>query len=105
MRISKFLSNYLKSKDVKAPVVVTISGAEAVTFGEGKKDEKESLVVYFKELEQGVVLCKESIRQLVELTGSEDTDSWTGKRVELFNDPTVKFEGKNVGGIRFRAAK
>lgn len=104
MKVGKFLSNYVKSKDLTKPVKLTITTTESETFNEGKAEEKTALVVFFKELEQGVVLCKDSINQLVELCGSDDTDDWSGKVVEMFNDLTVKFQGKNVGGIRFRKA-
>lgn len=105
MRIGKFLSNYLKTKDVTKPVRFTISAAEVATFNEGKENEEAKIVLYAKEHEQGVVCSKDALRQLEELFGSDDTDSWVGKTVELFVDPSVKYQGKNIGGLRFRAAK
>jgi len=32
-----------------------------------------------------------------------DSQAWTGRRLTLFNDPTVLWAGKEVGGIRIRA--
>ena len=105
MKVGKFLSNYLKVSDVKAPLDVTISSVEEEIFAEGKPEEEHKLAVYFREVEQGCVLSKVGIRQLVALTGSEETGAWVGKRVTLFADPTVQFHGKPVGGLRFREAK
>jgi hypothetical protein len=109
MKTGKFLSNYVKAKDIKNPTPLTITSAESQTFNEGKPDEATKLVVYFKEIEQGVVLCKESIRQINRITGQDqdtgDTDKWTGQKVTLFFDPTIEFpKGKRVGGLRFKEA-
>ena len=103
MKATRFVSNYVKAKDLKDPLTVTISAAEEKEFtNEGKT--KTSLVLFFKELEQGIVVCKESILQIIELLGSDETDEWVGQKVVIFNDPNVKYGGKRVGGIRFRAA-
>jgi len=34
------------------------------------------------------------------VTGSEETDDWIGKKITLWNDPTVSFGDKMTGGIR-----
>jgi hypothetical protein len=105
VKTGKFLSNFVKTKDVTKPVVVTITTVETQTFEDKEKGtSRDSLVVYTKELEQGVVLCKASIMQLMELCGSDETDEWVGKKVTLFADPTVQYMGKRIGGIRFKAA-
>ena len=102
MKARTFISSYVKAADVKAPQTVTITTAESKEFeNDGRK--KTSLVLYFREITQGVVLCGESIEQLCEIFGSDDTDLWVGKTAVLFNDPGVKFGGKKVGGLRFRA--
>lgn len=33
---------------------------------------------------------------------SPETDNWIGKSVRVYNEPTVKWAGKEVGGIRIR---
>jgi len=103
VKAGKFLSNYLRAKDVRAEQNVTISTVESETFN-GDSGEREALVVYFKELEQGVVLCRTSLAQLVELFGDE-TDAWIGQKAVLYNDPSVQYKGKRVGGLRFRGIK
>lgn len=107
MKIGRFVSEFLKGANVKAPTVVTIRAAETRQFknDDPKKAERQSLVIFFKELDQGVVLCKESILQLEQICGSDDTDQWIGKKVTMFFDPNIRYQGKLVGGIRFRAEK
>jgi len=102
----KFLSNYIKPADVKSPTVLTISSAEEETFQKGKKDEETKLTLWFKEVEQGVVMNKTNIRKLHSMFGTKDTtDGWIGKQVTLYYDPAVTYGEKTTGGLRFREAK
>ena len=105
MKTGKFLSEYLKSKDVVKPMTVTIQSVEVRAFTDQEtKKERKSLAVSFKELDQLVVLCKASILQLTEILGSDETDAWIGKLVILFRDDSVQYKGKKIGGLRFKAA-
>jgi hypothetical protein len=42
---------------------------------------------------------------IAQITGSEDTDHWPGHRIVLYNEPSIAFKGKVIGGIRVRAPK
>lgn len=44
--------------------------------------------------------CKSMCRVMVEGFGSTDSKQYIDKYVTLFRDPTAKFEGKEVGGVR-----
>jgi hypothetical protein len=46
--------------------------------------------------------CKSMRRIIVEAWGSEDS-VYVGRRLTLYNDPTVKWGGQTVGGIRIKA--
>ena len=39
------------------------------------------------------------------ITGSEDTDGWIGRKIVLYKDDNVSFGGKLVGGIRCACAE
>jgi hypothetical protein len=43
--------------------------------------------------------CKSMRRAMIHLWGS-DADQWIGRSMVLFCDPTVKWAGKEIGGIR-----
>ncbi len=104
MKARKFVSEYIKSKDLARPITVTIISVEARSFEDPEtKRKRDSLVVFFKELDQGVVLCKASTGQLIELCSTDETDEWVGKKVVLFRDDNVTYMGKKIGGLRFRA--
>jgi hypothetical protein len=47
--------------------------------------------------------CKTMIRVLAALYG-DDSDALVGKTIQLYRDPTAAYGGKEVGGIRIRAA-
>jgi hypothetical protein len=42
---------------------------------------------------------------IANISGSEDMDEWHGHRIEIYDDPTVMYAGKLVGGIRIRPAR
>ena len=87
---------------MKQPLNISIERVEEETF-ERDGQEETKLVLFPKGSSQGVVLAKTQINQLVEFLGSDDTDDWVGRKVVMFADPDVWFQGKKVGGIRFRA--
>ena len=110
MQTAKFLrGRFLKAADMKGkePLPVTISSVEEMEVGQPKESK---LVIFFKELEQGLVAGAGIQRLLGELfdphydaeTGSSDTDTWLGQEMVLYYDPNVLFQGKRVGGVRLR---
>lgn len=103
MKTAKFVSAYLKAKDITAPRTVTVSAVELVEFRDDEKGgTRQSLCIGFKELDQLVVTSKTSLGQLIEIMGTDESDNWIGKKVVLFNDESVMFHGKRCGGLRFR---
>lgn len=58
-------------------------------------------IMFFKEAEKGLVLNSTNGNLIAKFLG-EETDDWTGHQVVLYDDPTVSFGGKLVGGIRCR---
>lgn len=116
MKISKFLSGYLKAASIKKPRAVTIAGVRQETFTPKDKKPETKLIVKFKEFEQEVILSKAGIRQIAVMVQPDvmladgtldedkvDTDLWIGQTVVIFNDLTVSNPQGGFGGIRFRA--
>lgn len=100
MKIGSYLSKYLKAADFPAPKLLTIERVDEEDVGDEAK-----LVVYFAEVEQGVVLGKTTLAAIVDALGSDETDDWVGYPIVVYNDPTVMYAGKRTGGIRFRKPK
>ena len=96
-----FPSNYLKASDLgDAQPVVTIDRIEVEAVG---RDKEMKPVIYFKGKEKGFVLNKTNGRKIAELTGSKDTDDWSGCRIKIYATET-EFGGETVECIRVKAA-
>lgn len=94
-----FPSNYLRAADLNgAEPVVTIRAVQVETFGDESKP-----IVFFQGKEKGVVLNKTNWNSLVEITGEDDSDNWTGHRVKLIS-VKVEYQGKRVPAIRMERA-
>lgn len=59
-------------------------------------------ILYFNEARKGLALNQTNISLVAHITGSEETDDWRGKPVQLFEDPTISYGGKVIGGVRVR---
>jgi hypothetical protein len=104
-RINEMLpSKYLKKEDCESPLLVTIREIVPETVGNGS-DKEDKWVCYFSEQEKGMVLGSTNMRLIEMVTGSDNTDDWIGRKIVLYCEKNVSFQGKLVGGIRVRAPK
>lgn len=103
MKVGKFVSPFLKADDVKAPMTLTIESVESVSFRNEGEEDRECILVKFREVDQGAVAGKPALRQLIEIFGSDETEDWLAKKVVLFVDKDVKYKGKRMACLRFRA--
>lgn len=98
-------SNFLTRADVGQGVLATIK--EVFEHNVAKEGAPEELrwCMSFEELEKPLVLNMTNGAIIAAITKSENTDDWPGHRVVLYDDPSVSFGGKLVGGIRVRAPR
>lgn len=101
-------SPWLASEDLVGLGDVTCEIEDVLIYDEvifdGGRKERNVPTLKFKGKQKQLVLRTSANRKaLVRLYGS-DTKAWRGKTVAIFHDPTVKFGGKAVGGIRIREA-
>jgi hypothetical protein len=99
MRISaRTKSKYLRAADIgDEPLSYTVRNVTEETM-QNSGDTK--LVVYFREIAEGLVLNKTNERRLAEDLGDETT-AWTGQQVTL-DAIEVDFRGDFVRSIRAR---
>ena len=98
MDLQKFLGGrFLQKEDVPDPIVVTIAGCSEEALDDGPK-----CIVHFEELEKNLVGNKTNVRFLKEAFKTTKAEELRGKKVVLFNDLNVMYQG-NCGGLRFRA--
>ena len=94
---SLYPSTYLKSADVKAqPIIATIKNVAPEVIA----DNETKPVIYFNELDRGMVLNKTNGMMIAAFYGTE-TSAWTGQQIELYSEP-VAFQGRIVDSIRVR---
>lgn len=92
-------SRFLRTEDIEKSQVVTIDRCELESMQEG---EKPKPILYFRELQKGLVINKTNEGALREIFGTDDTDVFMGKKVTLYNDKNVMYRGQRTGGLRVR---
>ena len=101
MKVSEMIpSKWLKADDFDDDVPATI---DRLTNEEVGNEGDHRWVLYFREMEKGLVLNVTNIRTLEDAYGSE-SDEWMGNGITLFTMP-VQYAGRTVQGVRLRANK
>jgi len=101
MRESKFL----KQGDVGAGSLMTVRGVNPHNVAKEGAEPENKWCLEFEESDKPLVLNSINIQLCEKVFGSDDTDNWVGKRIVLYTDPNVSYQGKVTGGIRVRAPK
>jgi hypothetical protein len=98
-----FPSKYLKAVDAEPELTLTVDTIkqEPVVNKEGESEDK--WVLYFKEVQKGMILNVTNTNTLVGLYGKE-TDEWIGKRIVL-TAPEVTAFGKTAPALRISSKK
>lgn len=96
-----FPGKYLKKEDVPHPITTTILriGRETVKTQDGMGEEQATMI-YLSGLKP--MFLKPVNGAILKSLFGTNPDTWIGKTVELYVDPTVTMKGKIVGGVRFR---
>jgi len=95
-------SRYLSRADVGKGVLVTIKAVVQEDVSMEGEPEKLRWCIYFNEGEKALVLNSTNGQLIAQFLGSDETDNWIGHTVVLYDDPSITFGGKLVGGIRAR---
>lgn len=99
-------SKYLKKQDFPTPQIVTIAKFDNQNVAREDEPEDKKWVVYFAEHgDKGMVLNPTNIQLLKIAAGVDGPDQAIGKKVEVYEDPTVSYGGKITGGLRIRAPR
>ena len=101
MRESKFL----KQGDVGAGALMTVESCEQHNVAKEGVEPEMKWCLTFEESDKPLVLNSTNIQLCERIFGSDDTDVWVGKKIVLYTDPNISFQGKITGGIRARAPK
>lgn len=98
-------SKFLTRSDVGKGILVTIREIYQENVAKEGAPEEHKWCLRFDEQEKAMVLNSTNGQIIASIIKSEETDDWPGHKIVLYDDPTVSFGGKLVGGIRVRAPR
>jgi hypothetical protein len=103
-RSQVFPSNYFGKGDVEeGPVTGAIASVTMEPIKSDNGEESKAVLHFTARLRPFILnLCNWTT---LETSYGEDSDSWTGKHVEMYFDPTVMYGKERVGGVRVRIPK
>ena len=103
MKTSKMKeSKFLTKDDVMPPLLVTMGTVERVNVALPGADEEWKWALHFDELDKPLLLNQTNINLINAATSTDDTDDWVGKKIVLYNDPSIMYKGEVKGGVRVR---
>lgn len=95
-------SNYLKKEDVgEDGMILTIAGFTRATV-KGDNGDEDKVVMHFVEEVKPMILNKTNSQLLAKITGASVAGDAKGKKIVVYEDPTVAFGGQLKGGIRLK---
>jgi hypothetical protein len=98
-------SKFLTRSDTGKGILVTIKDCYQQDVAmEGDPQELKWCLSFVEDCKP-MVLNTTNAQLIAAALGSEETEQWAGKKIVLFDDPTVMFKGKITGGIRARAMR
>lgn len=98
-------SRYLKQADVGPGMILTVRALEQENVAMEGQPVENKWILYFTEEHKGLVLNAVNAQLAAQALGSDETDDWIGKKLVLYQDRTITYGGKLVGGIRVRAPR
>jgi hypothetical protein len=101
MKTSKFLKRADVGEDGMVVTIVNVHEANVAKEGD---PEENKWVMVFREVDKPMVLNSTNAQLCEKYLGSDNTDDWAGKKVLVYDDPSVQYAGKMVGGLRIKRA-
>ena len=105
--VDVFPSKYLKAEEElfdNGDVVATIKDVVLESLKSRERGEENKPVMYFKELQKGLIVNKTNWGICAKLFGSDDSDDWRGERIGLTTVDVDAF-GDVVKAIRIKSQK
>lgn len=94
-------SKYLAKEDVGTGKIVTITGWDKQDVSRDCDPTSIKYILKFEECKP-LVLNKTNGKKIAKIAGSDNFEDWIGKKIVLWNNPDVEFQGETTGGIRVR---
>lgn len=101
MKVSKFLKRSDLGEDDE--IVFTVKGVSEENAGTADQEDIKWALL-FKETDKPMILNWTNMQLMERITGSDNTDDWTGKKIMIWFDESVQFKGEMKGGLRIKKA-
>ncbi len=98
-------SKFLKKEDCGNGILLTIREVFQQNVAKEGAPPEEKWCVGFDETEKPLVLNSGNAQMIASITGSDETEGWPGHKIVAYNEPSVMYAGKVIGGIRVRAPR
>lgn len=96
-------SRYLKHEELEGhDWNVTIDRVERHEMKNNDGQKEQKFVVFFQELEKGMVLNATNMKTITKLMGTNESDEWKDKRVTLYTKDDIEMSGELKSGLRVR---
>ena len=103
MKNSRFLTQHDVGENGR---VVTVASVDQQNVAPENQPKELKWVMHFEEeWAKPLVLNRVNTELAAKVLKSDDTDDWAGKQLVAYQDPTINYGGKVIGGIRLRAVK
>jgi len=98
-------SKFLKRSDVGAGKLLTITDCVQMNVAKANEAAEMKWCLNFEEVDKPMVLNRTNAELVGMITGERNSDNWGGMKIVAYDDPSISFGGKLVGGIRVRAPR
>lgn len=98
-------SRYVKKDDVLQPKLLTIRDCIQDNLAHDDQPVEMAWCLKFDEIAKLLILKPTILGQLEAALQSNDSDHWIGRKIVAYNDPSVMYKGKVIGGVRIRAPR
>ena len=97
---------YLKASQLtEEGTVHTIMSCEEEPIQSQTGADELKWVLYLSDGLKPLILNSTNINRLIAACGTDDVDEWAGKRIVVYNDPSISYGGSVTGGCRVRAVR
>ena len=97
-RSQAFKSKYLRGSELEGELELIIRDVRMVQID--PNDDAPKVVVFFND-GSPLILNSGNWNTIEEMYG-DDSDQWIGKKIRVWFNPAVEYQGRRVGGIRVR---
>lgn len=98
-------SKFLKRSDVGGGALLTIKSCEQMNVARKEDAPELKWCLCFAETEKPMVLNRTNAELISMISKERNSDNWGGVKIVAYDDPSISYGGKLVGGIRVRAPR